>query len=54
MLRKRNTLISKESTGKFPWWLRGVENPNSIHEDGGSIPDLTRWVKDPALLQAAV
>ena len=30
-----------------------VKNQCSLREAAGSIPGLTRWLKDPALLQAA-
>ena len=30
-----------------------VKNPTSVHEDLGLIPDLTQWVKNPMLCQAA-
>ena len=37
-----------------PIMVQGVKNPTSIHEEVGLIPGLTHWVKDLALLQAAV
>ena len=40
--------------GGAPVVAQQVKNPNSIHEDVGSVPGLAQWLKDLAFWQAVV
>ena len=47
-------IVNLEDSFGIPAVAPQVKNVTSIHEDVASISSLAQWVKDPALLQAAV
>ena len=41
--------LQKSTHEGVPVVAQALTNPTSIHEDLGSIPGLTQWIKDPVL-----
>ena len=46
---KRKEKLKRKKKGGIPFVDHQLMNPTRIHEDVGSIPGLTQWVKDLAL-----
>ena len=49
-----NQKVKQKLFGRIPIVAQQVTNPTSNHEVAGSIPGLTQWVGDPALLRTVV
>ena len=47
--KKKEREKKQQQQEEIPIVSQGVKNSISIHEDMGSIPGLTQWVKDPGV-----
>lgn len=53
-MKRRMSVLQKPKLGGAPLVAQWVRNPSCLSEDMGSVPGLTQWAKDLALLAAAV